>query len=239
MRQYTTCAKVSQQPLLKFTLDTAAMPSTTPSATAMATMTSQPSRPSYTAAIAAQDIHPYDDHDEYDEYDDDYLDHDDTATYYQDVTPINHNLSRTITIKLDSSINIHGDENTLAIASQQVRDQPQPSRSRSKVANTTASIIAALQQSGILAHKLDPGPGSDASSAAASTTVQISIDAGVKVQGSRNMVCFGALLVPGARPYARAPGSQNNLDPNTYDARKRRAQSEPALSEEVKRCTRC
>ncbi|RDW59374.1 uncharacterized protein DSM5745_11069 [Aspergillus mulundensis] len=188
----------------------------------MATITSQPPPPSYTAAIAAQTIHPYDD-DDYDEHDDDYYNHDDSAVYYPNTTPINHNPSKTITIKLDLSINIHGDGNTLAIASQQVRDQTQPSNSRSKVANTTASIIAAIQQSGIIAQRLDSGSGSDSSfdssPAAASTTVQINIDAGVRVQGSRNMVCFGV------RPGARSPGSKNNMDTNIYNARKRRAQS--------------
>ncbi|KAL4984531.1 hypothetical protein BDW68DRAFT_190393 [Aspergillus falconensis] len=200
----------------------------------MATISSRPP-PSYTAAIAAQDINQYDDndYDDYDEYDDAHYGHDDTAEYYTTTAP-SFPVSRTtpktgtITINLDSSIHIHGDGNILAIASgqgqgqaqTQPQTQPQALNPKSRVANTTASIMAALQQSGILASRPDSDSGS------ASTTVQINIDAGTKVRGFRNVVCFGALMVP----TTSARGSKTNMNMDNYDTRKRRAQSEPATS---------
>ncbi|KAL5000611.1 hypothetical protein BDV10DRAFT_30700 [Aspergillus recurvatus] len=223
-------------------------PQPRPPAVTRATINSR-SPPSYTAAIAAQDINQYDDND-YNEYgDDDHYGHDNTAEYYTTTTP-SFSVSRTtsntkiITINLDSSIHIHGDGNTLAIASgqgqgqaqahaqTQTETQPQASNPKSKVANTTASIIAALQQSGILASR--PDSGSCSGSGSVSTTVQINIDAGIKVRGYRNVVCFGSSIVP----TMSARSSKMNMD--NYGARKRRAQSEPATSgSEGKRYRRC
>ncbi|KAL4972908.1 hypothetical protein BDW66DRAFT_143286 [Aspergillus desertorum] len=222
-----------------------------PPATIMANITSRPP-PSYTAAIAAQDINQYDD-EEYDEHDDNRYGHDDTAENYTTTTPSFPVSSttpntRTITINLDSSIHIHGDGNTLTIASgqgqrqaqaqaqtqtqTQTRIQPQASNPKSKVANTTASIITALQQSGILATRPDSGSGSGLGSAF--TSVQVNIDAGIKVRGFQNVVCFGALMVP----TTSARESKANIM-KTTDARKRRAQSEPATVElEMKRYKR-
>ncbi|KAL4813052.1 hypothetical protein BDW67DRAFT_188050 [Aspergillus spinulosporus] len=173
-------------------------------------------------AITTQDINPYDD----DKYDDnDHHSHDKTTEHY---TNTSTNLSfpvssitpttKTLVISVDSSINIRGDGNTIAIASGQGQSQAQALYPRSKVANTIASIIAALQQSGILASGPDSGPNS------APTTVQITINAGIKVRGFQNVVCSGALTVPNTS----VRRSKANVNMNLYHARKRRAQSEPA-----------
>ncbi|KAL6236354.1 hypothetical protein BDW75DRAFT_114135 [Aspergillus navahoensis] len=205
-----------------------------PPATAIASINYCPS-PSYAAAIATHDINQNDDSDyKYD--DNDHYGHDNTAEYYTTTIPSfpapgTTPNKRSIMINLDSSIHIHGDGNILTIASRQgqtqaqaqtqTQTQPQTSDPKSKVANTTASIIAALQQSGILASEPDSSSGS------ASTTMKINIDAGIKVRGVQNVVCFGALMVPATS----ARGSKMNMAMNNYDVKKRRAQSEPATGE--------
>ncbi|KAL4755120.1 hypothetical protein BDW72DRAFT_189337 [Aspergillus terricola var. indicus] len=193
----------------------------------MAIIDSRPP-PKYTAAIAAQDINPYDG----DQYDDnDHYSHDNTTEHYTNTTPTPSFLvssitptTRTVVISLDSSINIRGNGNTVANVSGQGQSQAQAqteaSNPKSKVANTTASIIAALQQSGILASRPDSGFSS------APTTVQININAGIKVQGFHNVVCFGALMVP----TTSVRGSKANVNMKNYNARKRRAQSEPVTN---------
>ncbi|KAL3437790.1 hypothetical protein BDV09DRAFT_192787 [Aspergillus tetrazonus] len=207
----------------------------------MAIMNSRPP-PSYTATVAAQVINPHDD----DKYDDsDHHSHDNTTEHYK-TTPTTPSFpvsstaptTRAVVISLDSSINIIGDGNTVAIASGQGQNQAQAqtqtqqeaSNPKSKVANTTASIIAALQQSGILA--LRP----DSSSNSAPTTVQININAGIKVQGLQNVVCFGALTVP----TTRVRESKANVNMEHCNTRKRRAQSVPANNElEWKKYRKC
>ncbi|KAL4767609.1 hypothetical protein BDW60DRAFT_226440 [Aspergillus nidulans var. acristatus] len=209
----------------------------------MAIINSRPP-PSYTATIAAQDINPYDD----DKYDDnDHHSHGNTTEHYKN-TPTTPSFpgsstaptTRTLVISLDSSINIRGDGNTVEIASGQGQNQAQAqtqtqtqqeaSDPKSKVANTTASIIAALQQSGILALRPDSG------SKSASTTVQININAGIKVQGVQNVVCFGALAVP----TTSVRGSKANVNMKHCNTRKRRAQSVRANNEpEWKKYRKC
>ncbi|KAL4763145.1 uncharacterized protein BDW70DRAFT_157997 [Aspergillus foveolatus] len=207
----------------------------------MAILNSRPP-PSYTATIATQDINPYDD----DKYDDnDHHSHGNTTGYYKNTPttpsfPVSSTASTrgAVVISLDSSINIRGDGNTVAIASGQGKNQAQAqtqtqqeaSNPKSKVANTTASIIAALQQSGILALRPDSGSNS------ASTTVQININAGIKVQGLQNVVCFGSLTVP----TTSVSGSRTNVNLKHCNTRKRRAQSVPANNEpEWKKYRKC
>ncbi|KAL4740172.1 hypothetical protein BDV11DRAFT_169357 [Aspergillus similis] len=211
------------------------------SLTTMATINSRPP-PSYTAAIAAQDLNPCND----DKYDDnDHHSHVNMTEHYTNTTttpsfPVLSTTStaRTVVISLDSSIHIRGDGNTVAIVSgqgqsqaqAQTQTQPQASNPKSKVASTTASIIAALQQSGILVSRPDAG------SSSASTTVQININAGIKVRGFQNVVCFGALMVP----TTSVRGSKANVNMKNYNARKRRAQSEPATNRsEWKKYRKC
>ncbi|KAL4921094.1 hypothetical protein BDW62DRAFT_198117 [Aspergillus aurantiobrunneus] len=185
---------------------------------------------------AVQELDP-DYEDDYTEYND-YHHYEDAAEYYPTPTPNPApvstaspkpgNDSKIITINLDSSIQIHGDGNTVAIASgpsqapiqtQETRRSTSPRaplNPNSKLANTIAALITALQRSDALVPNPTESKSKPASSAsaAASTTVEINIDAGVKVEGCRNLVSFGG-LVPGAS------GSKTNY----YNARKRRAQS--------------
>ncbi|KAL4939771.1 hypothetical protein BDV06DRAFT_224716 [Aspergillus oleicola] len=191
--------------------------------------------PRYTPAVVSHDFEDdYDDeYEDFDEYDESY-DFDNVPNYYPSQTPLaipggtsansNDTKLKTLTINLDSSITITSDENTVAIASGQAQTKPQPNTSapKSKLANTAAAIITALQQSGV----------------SSSASVEINIDAGVRVEGSRNVVCFGGVIVPnlartgaanvGAGAGVRKMNMQPNASANSYNARKRRAQSEPA-----------
>ncbi|KAL4801306.1 hypothetical protein BDV18DRAFT_149637 [Aspergillus unguis] len=182
----------------------------------------------------------YDDYDDdYDEYED--YDYEDPTEFNhstkQDQSSQESRItaSRTITINIDSSISIHGHGNTVAIASpspsststssdsaRKNQNQADSSSSspthhyhqlpRSKLATTTAAIMAALQQSGILSQTQSQDSRRDSGSF--SSNVEINIDAGVKVEGSRNTVCFGA-VISGA-------GARTSRE---YSSRKRRAQS--------------
>lgn len=205
-----------------------------------------PPPPRYTPAAIPQDTdtsHDYDDYDEFDDHDD-YNDYDDTADYYTAAKPVSlapptpqansDSGSRTITITLDASISIHGDGNTLTVASRSGSGTEQsrpdttspnqyPQKPQSKLANTTAAIVTALQQSGVLSQ--NSRSESESGLVHPPTNVEINIDAGVKVQGSRNVVCFGALFAPGARAGSGASGSKMQKSSSGQDPRKRRAQS--------------
>ncbi|KAL4963203.1 uncharacterized protein BDV14DRAFT_202038 [Aspergillus stella-maris] len=208
-------------------------PATAPTATETANPNPNSPPPRYTPAIVSHDFE--DDYDkgyeDFDEYDDSY-DFDNAPSYYPAQgtgtgtgTAANSNdpstNPKTLTINLDSSITITGDRNTVAIPSGQSQSQAQaqsktqPNAPKSKLANTASAIIAALQQSGV----------------SASASLEINLDAGVRVEGSRNIVCFGGMIVPGRVPArAGAPGAGAGLKTMNAqsNARKRRAQSEPA-----------
>ncbi|KAL4783223.1 hypothetical protein BJX76DRAFT_368567 [Aspergillus varians] len=192
--------------------------------------TPHPLPPRYILTVAPQELDP--------EYDDDYEDYEDATEYYLTPIPVPAsapsagpgNISKLVTINLNSSIHIIGDGNTVTIASgqDQAPDQAQTqnkgkstignttSHPRSRPANTTAAIITALQRSGVLTSTLAKARAGSSfpDSASVSTTVEINIDAGVKVEGCRNLVCLGT----------QAPGAGGPRMDN-YNARKRRAQS--------------
>jgi hypothetical protein len=191
----------------------------------------------YTPVIAHKEseLEYDDDHDEYD----DYYDREDTVEYCS--TPATApdsepnasygNGLKTVTISLNSSIQITGDGNSVAIASREAQPQtwtPEIERNtttnvtrdpKPKITNTIAAIIASLQQSGAMTptnaeSKAGHVPYSPA--AAAPAAVEINIDAGVKIKGCQNVVCFGAFA-------PRTGGLKMNS--HGQDARKRRAQS--------------
>ncbi|KAL4957928.1 hypothetical protein BDW69DRAFT_180168 [Aspergillus filifer] len=204
------------QYLRKITAQTQPRPlATAPTATETANPNSPP--PRYTPAIISHDFE-----DDYDEEFDEYEPYDfNNAPDYYPVqgtdTAANSTNPKTLTINLDSSITITGDGNTLAIASGQSQFQShsksQSNAPKSKLANTASAIIAALHQSGV----------------SASASVEINIDAGVRVEGSRNIVCFGGMIVPGRVPARAGVAGAGVKTMNTQSsARKRRAQSEPA-----------
>ncbi|KAL4790627.1 hypothetical protein BDV19DRAFT_393890 [Aspergillus venezuelensis] len=213
-------------------------PATASTATESANPNPNSPPPRYTPATVSHDFEDdYDeDYEDFDEYDDSY-DFDNAPNYYPAQgtgtgTAINSNDPntnlKTLTINLDSSITITGDGNTVGIPSDQSQAQAQsktqPNAPKSKLANTASAIIAALQQSGV----------------SASASVEINIDAGVRVGGSRNIVCFGGMIVPGQVPVRAGAGAAAAADVKTMNAqpnaRKRRAQSEPAAdTTEMKR----
>jgi hypothetical protein len=193
----------------------------------------RPAPPLYTASFSSQDSEQdwdedYDYDEDYDEYYEAKAEHraDSNSTTSSIRAPAAN--SNTLTIDLNSSIQIKGDANTIIITSDSVHQQhasyqgtstrnlrpERPSAGAaaapaisSKLANTTSAIVAALQKSGVLS-----GPGSGPGSSAA-PSVNINIDAGIRVDGIQNVVCFGAGSLPLAKRYHDAAG------------RKRRAQS--------------
>ncbi|KAL2863058.1 uncharacterized protein BJX67DRAFT_269146 [Aspergillus lucknowensis] len=198
--------------------------------------------PPYTAGIPSQG-QEYDD-DYYEEYDHDY---DDDAVYDYENTAKDQPYpariipppdSKTLTINLNSSVQINGDGNTIVIATGLVNHHPHPQRSSdnpdandrpspgSKLANTTAAIVAALQRSGVYPSSSTSSPLGCGSGPA---SVTIDIDAGVRVDGARNVVCFGsaaslpAAVAAGGRSRTRETGTRTGT--HNVAGRKRRAQS--------------
>ncbi|KAJ0414097.1 hypothetical protein BJY00DRAFT_45280 [Aspergillus carlsbadensis] len=205
----------------------------------------RPPPPPYTASFSSQDSDQ--DWDEDYDYDEDYDEYYEAKPEHRAISNSNTSSihtpatnSNTITIDLNSSIQIKGDANTIIIASGSVHQQhtsyhgsstrtlrperppppPAAAAMSSNLANTTCAIVAALQKSGVLSaqSRSGSGPGSGAA-----PSVNINIDAGIRVDGVRNVVCFGAGSLPLAKRY--------------HDAarRKRRAQSEPLVGGEEKR----
>ncbi|KAL2830650.1 hypothetical protein BJY01DRAFT_117725 [Aspergillus pseudoustus] len=178
----------------------------------------RPPPPPYTASFSPQDS----DHDWDEDCD---VEGDSDACY--DITPehcanrISAINSSTVTINLNSSIQVKGNANTIIIASgsahQQSGSYPSPRHQQqetanngpnSKLVNTTSAIVSALQKSGVLSAQTRSG-------SSPTVSVKINIDAGIQVDGARNVVCFGSGSIPLARRYYDVVG------------RKRRAQSEP------------
>lgn len=207
-----------------------------PPLTSMVTNPSQPST-RYIPAVTHQepDLEYDNNQDEYD----DYYDREDMVEYYQTpaATPVPApsaspgNNSRPITVNLNSSIQIIGDGNSVAIASGEAQSQirtPGTDRNtptsrtwnpKPKLTNTITAISAALQQSGAMAPmhaESKAGHVSSGPAAAAPAAVEINFDAGVKIKGCQNVVCFGAFA-------PRAGGLKANS--HNQAARKRRAQS--------------
>lgn len=224
-------------PLYQYTRKPTARTQLQPSLTPRVTNPSQPPK-RYTPVIASHesDLEYDEDHDEYDNY----YDREDMVIYYPTpaATPVSApraspgNDSKTVTINLNSSVQITGDGNSVAIASGEAQPQtrtPETEKNPTtyatrnpnpKLTNTIAAIIAALQQPGAMtsthteskAGHLSTSP----AAAAAPGAVEINIDAGVKIKGCQNVVCFGAFA-------PRAGGLKANS--RSQDARKRRAQS--------------
>ncbi|KAL3473760.1 hypothetical protein BJX99DRAFT_191513 [Aspergillus californicus] len=219
--------------------------------------------PPYPYTINSQDSDldhdGYDDYDDYDEYDDYDYDNEDRQTTTQTQNqnqnqnqPTNPSLTsstKTITINLNSSIQIKGDANTIVITSQP-QSQSQVLRqttkdttvspnehpvTNSKIATTTAAILAALQISGVLNTQSESGT----TSTLVSTSVQINIDAGVKVDGVRNAICFGSATARAGACAAKAQSTPSRRfdehDGKDACGRKRRAVSEPINLVETKK----
>ncbi|KAL5332446.1 hypothetical protein BJX70DRAFT_404602 [Aspergillus crustosus] len=182
--------------------------------------------PPYTLVIPTPGSDYDDDDEEYDDYDDD-GDHLNTTNHHHNISRPNTrltNISNTIIININSSVKIKGDGNIIATPSSQPQIQRNLYRNtdnnpRPKLANTTAAILTALQHAGVLS------PTSNSTSRSFTpANLKIKIDAGIKVDGSRNVVCLGSV--------ATAPG----VAYRTGDlGRKRRAESEPIGEEDAKR----
>lgn len=139
---------------------------------------------------------------------------------------------RPISIHIDASISVLGNGNTVMIPSMSSHQQARAATSTSTEPSTpgatgilqsaqkqrqarltemTISIIAALQDSNLLSHN----------ESGRHAPVEISINAGVKVEGSRNVICAGT---PGR--FASRKNAQNEPNDEELNAgRKRRAQS--------------
>jgi hypothetical protein len=148
--------------------------------------------------------------------------------------------TRPITIHIDASINILGNSNTVILPSVPNQQQPtgSPSTSSSpdrttgvlqatqkhrqaKLTEMATSIIAALRESDHLSHSSEHGR---------SEPVELSVNAGVKVEGSRNVICAGAGAGAGsAAPGRSIPSGKNGPNESHGESAnagtKRRAQS--------------
>lgn len=139
-----------------------------------------------------------------------------------------------ITINIDASINVHGNSNTIILAAgrtnpkqpdQQHADsesapasattvlQTAQKHRQAKLTEMATTIIAALQES------RNRSLGDDGMDAA---PIEININTGVKVKGSKNVICGGGGRLPN-KTGAGAGASHTELNEN--DSRKRRAQS--------------
>lgn len=142
--------------------------------------------------------------------------------------------STPITITIDASINVHGNSNTIILASGQTSpkrpdsgsEAPSPQSAtavlqmaqkhrQTKLTEMATTIIAALQES------RESCLGDDGMYPA---PIEININTGVKVKGSKNVICAGGRLLhrSGSAATATAAGD-TELKEN--GSRKRRAQS--------------
>ncbi|OJJ44818.1 hypothetical protein ASPZODRAFT_134962 [Penicilliopsis zonata CBS 506.65] len=150
-----------------------------------------------------------------------------------------------ITVNIDASIQVLGHGNTIAMPSVPSYHQPglgvqstdqacrksstwpsssqllQPAQKhrQARLTDLAASIVAAIQQSNLKAHgengRLGP--------------VEININTGLKIEGSRNTICAGVTLSGRALGNKKIETNQQSLCTDQEErGRKRRAQSEPA-----------
>ncbi|RMJ28315.1 hypothetical protein PHISP_00792 [Aspergillus sp. HF37] len=148
--------------------------------------------------------------------------------------------ARPITIRIDTSINILGNSNTVILQSVPNLQQPtgsspsstSPDRTtgvlqatqkqrQAKLTEMATSIIAALRESDHLSHSSEHG---------SSEPVELSVNAGIKVEGSRNVICAGAgagASAPGRLIPSGRNGPNESHGECANPGRKRRAQSEP------------
>ncbi|KAL3456802.1 hypothetical protein BJX64DRAFT_269983 [Aspergillus heterothallicus] len=194
----------------------------------LAATSTRPPPPPYTASFSSQDSdYDWDEDDDSNEDSNDYYKpgySEPSANKDLGSSRISASDSNTITVDLNSSIQIKGDANTVIIASGAMQHKSSPPHSSfrhqqqetsssmpsSNLANTTSAIVAALQKSSIIPTQARSGSGSTLTA-----SVSIDIDAGIRVGGARNIVSFGPRPAPLARQAHPIAG------------RKRRAQSEP------------
>lgn len=143
---------------------------------------------------------------------------------------------RPIAIHVDASINIRGYGNTVILPSVPGQQQPPTStptaapdrntgilqvaqkQRQAKLTELATAIIAALRDSDHLPHR----------ERGSRVPVEISVDAGVKVEGSRNFICAGA-GVPGRFLHGGKNGMNGPGGGQQNTGRKRRAQSVCAI----------
>lgn len=139
-----------------------------------------------------------------------------------------------VTINIDASINVHGNSNTVILASDRTSpEQPNNESSEStmtalqttqkhrqtKLTEMATAIIAALHESrtySIGDEEMFPAP------------IEININTGVKVKGSKNVICAGGSNGAGRLLHKMgAAGTRSEITENR--SRKRRAQSVSVL----------
>ncbi|KAE8146249.1 hypothetical protein BDV25DRAFT_169977 [Aspergillus avenaceus] len=159
---------------------------------------------------------------------------DDSVSWESGPSSSSYRSESPITIHIDASISILGNNNTVIIPSAIAppRDNnpeaPAPQTSpvtllysaqrhrQARLTDMATSIITALGKTGILDRT-----GSGA------TPVAVNIDTGIKVEGSRNVICAGPGL-SSTRLLGKRRLNQTNGEANLQDGnRKRRALSEP------------
>ncbi|EEP80796.1 predicted protein [Uncinocarpus reesii 1704] len=131
-----------------------------------------------------------------------------------------------LVLKIDTSITIDGQANTVAIPAsgasseegQAIPSEPQymqqlQQQRQAKSVQIASSVMAALKACGIL----------DDRETGRSRPVEINIDAGIHIKGAKNVVCSGLKRRPEAASF-QAPA----LGRPQGSERKRRAQSEPS-----------
>ncbi|KAJ5610030.1 hypothetical protein N7510_006749 [Penicillium lagena] len=144
-----------------------------------------------------------------------------------------------ITITMDASIHIHGNGNTIVLPStnpKAAEQQQNRTSSSETTATSTSAQMTALQSaqkqrqnklsemaSTIIAALHEADALLDVESGRC-RPIAVHLDAGVKVEGSRNVICVGAAAAP-SRVGRKNPLSEDGNGDGV--SRKRRAQSEP------------
>ncbi|KAB8201180.1 hypothetical protein BDV34DRAFT_237802 [Aspergillus parasiticus] len=96
-----------------------------------------------------------------------------------------------VSIHIDASINVRGNGNTLIIPSTMHQQQSVQRHRQTKLTDMATSIITALGRASLLPSTED-----------GSSPVEININSGIKIEGSRNVICTGNSL-PSGRSLAK------------------------------------
>ncbi|PLB54333.1 hypothetical protein P170DRAFT_421066 [Aspergillus steynii IBT 23096] len=126
-----------------------------------------------------------------------------------------------LAIYVDASINVSGDGNSIVLppsaaeaaspsssaSAGNATAHAAPRQRQTRLTDMTASILTALHRTGLL------------NAARTSTPVEIHVTTGIKIEGSRNIICSGSVANRPLVGKRHAPGDEAS--------RKRRSQSEP------------
>ncbi|PGH08245.1 hypothetical protein AJ79_06031 [Helicocarpus griseus UAMH5409] len=139
-----------------------------------------------------------------------------------------------ITIKVDTSIDIEGQGNTIVIptsigatsseeASTSTSSQTSPlqqlqQQRQAKSAQMASTIISALKASGVL----------DDRETGRQRPVEVMVNSGIRIRGVRNVVCAGVPKKPDVNQAGNGDSSAEERESSSSGGRKRRASSQPA-----------